>query len=47
MTTAANAAIDTGTTLIGGPADAIASIFGNIPGSTKGSGDYEGYWLYR
>lgn len=41
------AAIDTGTTLIGGPSAAIASVYANIPGSEQGTGDYEGYWLYR
>jgi len=42
----ANAAIDTGTTLIGGPSQEIASIFANIPDSTKGTGDFEGYYLF-
>jgi len=41
-----NAAIDTGTTLIGGPAAAIAAVFAAIPGSVKGTGNYDGYWLY-
>lgn len=40
------AAIDTGTTLVGGPADAIADIFAQIPGSQKGSGDLDGFWVY-
>ena len=40
-------AIDTGTTLIGGPQDAIAAIYANIPDSSPGTGDYEGYYTYR
>ncbi|KAG7093524.1 hypothetical protein E1B28_007198 [Marasmius oreades] len=40
------AAIDTGTTLIGGPPSAIASIYAQIEGSRVGTGDYEGYYLY-
>lgn len=43
----AQAAIDTGTTLIGGPADAVAEIYANIPGAEQGTGDMEGYYLYR
>lgn len=42
----AYAAIDTGTTLIGGPASEIAAIFAQIPGSAVASGDYEGYYTY-
>jgi len=41
------AAIDTGTTLVGGPQSVIRSIFGQIPGSAQGTGDYESYWTYR
>lgn len=41
------AAIDTGTTLIGGPSVLINEIFNNIPGSAPGSGDYESYYTYR
>jgi len=40
------AAIDTGTSLIGGPADAVAEIYANIPGSEAGTGDLEGYYYY-
>ena len=40
-------AIDTGTTLIGGPQDAIAAIYANIPDSSLGTGDFEGYYSYR
>ncbi|KIY60860.1 acid protease, partial [Cylindrobasidium torrendii FP15055 ss-10] len=42
----AYAAIDTGTTLVGGPSDEIANIFSNIPDSVAGTGDYDGYYLY-
>ncbi|KAB5594986.1 Lysosomal aspartic protease [Ceratobasidium theobromae] len=41
-----NAAIDTGTTLVGGPTDAISSIFAQIPNSQAGTGDLDGYYLY-
>jgi cathepsin D len=41
-----NAAIDTGTTLVGGPSDAIASIFAQIPNSQPGTGDLSGYYTY-
>jgi cathepsin D len=40
-------AIDTGTTLIGGPSSAVSSIFAQIPGSAPGVGDFEGYFTYR
>lgn len=46
FTGSTNAAIDTGTTLIGGPSDQIDAIFAAIPGSTKGTGNYDGYYLY-
>lgn len=41
-----NAAIDSGTTLIGGPSADIDAIFQAIPGATKGTGNYDGYYLY-
>jgi cathepsin D len=41
------AVIDTGTTLIGGPAAQVASIYAHIPNSVLGTGNYEGYYLYR
>ena len=41
------AAIDTGTTLVGGPADVIAAIFAQIPGSKPGTGSFENYYTYR
>ena len=40
-------AIDTGTTLIGGPQDAIEAIYANIPNSAPATGDFEGYYSYR
>jgi cathepsin D len=43
---ASYSAIDTGTTLIGGPPEAIKAIFADIPGSAPGTGDYEGYYTY-
>lgn len=39
-------AIDTGTTLIGGPQDAIEEIYANIPDSSPGTGNLEGYYTY-
>ncbi|KAL1762707.1 aspartic peptidase domain-containing protein [Schizophyllum commune] len=40
------AAIDTGTTLIGGPSEYVAKIYENIDGASAGSGDYEGYYTF-
>jgi len=40
------AAIDTGTTLVGGPPDVIAEIFAQIPGSQPGTGNFESYYVY-
>jgi len=40
------AAIDTGTTLVGGPPDAIAQIFAQIPGSRPGTDNLAGYYTY-
>ena len=40
------AAIDTGTTLVGGPSSVIASMYEQIPGSEAGTGNYEGYYIY-
>ncbi|KAJ7588116.1 aspartic peptidase A1 [Mycena floridula] len=42
----AYAAIDTGTTLVGGPATDIAAIYAQIPGSAAGTGNYDGYYTY-
>ncbi|KAJ8594783.1 acid protease [Rhizopogon salebrosus TDB-379] len=39
-------AIDTGTTLVGGPSSVIQSIYQQIPGSAPGSGNWQGYWTY-
>lgn len=41
------AVIDTGTTLVGGPASSIASIYSNIAGAQPAGAGYEGYWQYR
>lgn len=43
----ANAAIDTGTTLIGGPSDAVSAIYDQIEGSEALTGQYDGYYAYR
>ncbi|KAJ6518768.1 aspartic peptidase A1 [Mycena sanguinolenta] len=40
------AAIDTGTTLVGGPPDQIAAVFAQIPDSQPGTGNFDGYYLY-
>jgi len=40
------AAIDTGTTLVGGPPSAIAQLYAQIPGSQPGAGNLEGYYTY-
>jgi cathepsin D len=45
-TSRSRAAIDTGTTLIGGPPAVIAEIFSKIPGSQPGTGDFDGYYTY-
>ncbi|KAH9829970.1 aspartic peptidase domain-containing protein [Rhodofomes roseus] len=42
----AYAAIDTGTTLIGGPAAVISAIYAKVPGATAGTGQLAGYWTY-
>ena len=41
------AVIDTGTTLIEGPPEAIAAIYAQIPGAAPGTGSYEGYYTFR
>ncbi|KAJ9100506.1 hypothetical protein QFC21_003545 [Naganishia friedmannii] len=41
-----NAAIDTGTTLIGGPSSIVAAIYAGIPGSQAMTGSYAGYYEY-
>jgi len=40
------AAIDTGTTLIGGPQDATDAFYASIPGSVAGQGSSQGYYFY-
>lgn len=40
------AAIDTGTTNIGGPSTSIAAIYAQIPGSTLLTGEWEGYYSF-
>ena len=42
-----SAAIDTGTTDIAGPGTVVESIYAQIPGSQPGTGQWEGYYLYR
>lgn len=41
------AAIDTGTTLVGGPPEYISKIFAQIPGSSPGTGNFKNYYTYR
>ncbi|KAF8972676.1 aspartic peptidase A1 [Flammula alnicola] len=40
------AAIDTGTTLVGGPSTYISQIFAQIPGSSPGTGNFQNYYTY-
>jgi len=46
LTPGGQAAIDTGTSLIGGPSDAMANIYAQIPGAAPGTGDLAGYYVY-
>ena len=41
------AAIDTGTTNIAGPTDAIKAIYAQIPNSSPATGQWAGYYQYR
>jgi cathepsin D len=41
------AAIDTGTTNIGGPASSIEAIYAQIPNSQLATGEWEGYYSFR
>ena len=41
------AAVDTGTTLVGGPPALIQQMYATIPGSEPGTGHYNGYYTYR
>lgn len=43
---ASYAIIDTGTTLVAGPAAGIAAIYAQIPGSQPGTGSWEGFYSY-
>ncbi|KIM44828.1 hypothetical protein M413DRAFT_363610 [Hebeloma cylindrosporum] len=40
------AAIDTGTTLVGGPPEFISQVFAQIPGSAPGTGNFQNYYTY-
>jgi len=40
------AAIDTGTTLVGGPANQIADLYSQIPGSQPATGNFQNYYTY-
>ncbi|KZT29099.1 acid protease [Neolentinus lepideus HHB14362 ss-1] len=40
------AAIDTGTTLIGGPSDAVQAVWAAVPGSQALSGEYSGFYSF-
>ncbi|CAE6529608.1 unnamed protein product [Rhizoctonia solani] len=40
------AAIDTGTSLIGGPPNIVTEIYRQIPNAQKGTGNLERYWIY-
>jgi hypothetical protein len=44
--TASYSAIDTGTTLVGGPAGQVSAMYAQIPGAQPGTGDLEGYYTY-
>ncbi|KAI7937202.1 hypothetical protein MJO28_016101 [Puccinia striiformis f. sp. tritici] len=41
-----NVAIDTGTTLIGGPANEVKQFYSHVIGSTPAYGSYQGYYSY-
>lgn len=40
-------AIDTGTTLIGGPSDSVTAIWNAVANSEQLSGEFEGFWAFR
>jgi cathepsin D len=42
-----SAAIDTGTTLIGGPTTAVNAIWGAVSGAVPLSGNLTGFWAFR
>ncbi|GAA5984801.1 hypothetical protein JCM11641_002744 [Rhodosporidiobolus odoratus] len=39
-------AIDTGTTLIGGPSETVKSVYAEVEGARAATGDYSGYYSY-
>jgi hypothetical protein len=41
------AAIDTGTTLIGGPSAAVSAVYAQIPGSQQLAGSLAGFYGFR
>jgi len=41
-----HAAIDTGTSLIGGPSDQVAEFYSHVSGAQPGTGDNDGYYVY-
>ncbi|KAG5641425.1 hypothetical protein DXG03_005241 [Asterophora parasitica] len=43
---AAYAAIDTGTTLVGGPSQYMSAFYSQIPGAQPGTGNFNGYYTY-
>ena len=46
-TSSKKVAVDTGTSLIGGPPEALAAIYAQIPGSSKSTAAaYDGYWQF-
>ena len=47
VATGAVAAIDTGTTLIGGPSADVKKIYAAVPGAVALTGQLEGYWGFR
>ncbi|KAG6907899.1 hypothetical protein DXG01_007006 [Tephrocybe rancida] len=40
------AAIDTGTTLVGGPSEYLREFYAQIPGANPGTGNFQGYYTY-
>ncbi|KAG6841467.1 hypothetical protein C0991_010892 [Blastosporella zonata] len=40
------AAIDTGTTLVGGPSEYLTEFYAQIPGASPGTGNFQGYYTY-